>query len=46
MKHYLEDIYDDYKSKSNDMQRERIWEAWHVIATPGFLREAIEGIIV
>jgi hypothetical protein len=44
MKIYLEKKYRDYVFKSYNTQRERIWEAWYTVATPGLLIESIKGM--
>jgi transposase len=44
IKIYLEKKYRDYVFKSYDIQRERIWEAWHAVVTPGLLIELIKGM--
>ena len=44
MKEYLQSKYGDFKFKSYEQQRERITEAWHVVAVPGFMHELLEGM--
>jgi hypothetical protein len=44
MKNYLEDKYGDYAFKSYEIQRERIWEAWNTVVTPGLLIELIKSM--
>jgi ketohexokinase/beta-glucosidase len=44
MKIYLEKKYRDYVFKLYDIQRERIWEAWHAVVTPGLLIKLIKGM--